>query len=295
MKKNKSILIMAFASMTLCFLSCNDNESVSDDALQNLSIIEFVTLEASVEEVESVVDAYSLYALNSLEFESTGKTGSGKVHLGKGCRDRSGFFPDCTVFEEVIEDDVTTITISFPDDCEDGNGDIISGTITIVKSTLDTDRSRSITFDAFTVNGYVINGTKTHDYTAVNGNGNSQMEGSINITVETDEGTITKVGTRLVEVTAGGDTDTHSDDEKTITGSHALTDAEGNTKIVEITTALIKPAGCKYIAEGIKEYTENDITSVLDYGDGACDNIATLTEADGTVTEIELKRKRRKH
>ncbi|MDO5969371.1 hypothetical protein Q4Q35_06095 [Flavivirga aquimarina] len=288
MKKNKFIVVSAIVTITLGFLSC------TEEASQSLSAAEQVALEASVEEVESVIDAYSLYAVSSLEFESTGKTSSGKTQLGKGCKDRSGFFPDCTVFEEVIEDDVTTITISFPDDCEDRNGDIISGTITIVKSSLDTDKSRSITFDAFTVNGYVVNGTKTHEYTAENENGNPQIEGSVNITIETDEGTITKVGTRLVEVTAGGDTDTHKDDEKTITGSYSFTDVEDNTKSVEITTALVKPAACKYIAEGIKEYTEADETSILDYGDGTCDNVATLTEADETVTEIELKRKRRR-
>ncbi|GAA3644058.1 hypothetical protein [Flavivirga jejuensis] len=294
MKKNKFNIAFAIVTITLGLFSCTDDTSQN----QSTSAVELVTLEASVEEVESVVDTYSLYALSSLEFESTtdvtGKTSSGKTKLGKGCKDRSGFFPDCAVFEEVTEGDVTTTTISFPDDCEDRNGDIISGTITIVKSTLDTDKSRTITFDVFTVNGYVTNGTKTHEYTAENENGNPQIEGSVNITIETDEGTITKAGTRLVEVTAGSDTDTHKDDEKTITGSYSFTDAEENTKTVEITTALIKPAACKYIAEGIKEYTEAGETSILDYGDGTCDNLATLTEADETVTEIELKRKRKR-
>lgn len=294
MKKHKLTVVMAMVTITLFFLSCNNNDAV----LEDINVLELVTLEASVEEVESIADSYSLYAVSSLEFESTSTTGkttsSGKTVLGKGCKDRSGFFPDCAVFEEVTENDITTTTIAFPDDCEDPNGDIITGTITIVKSTSDTDKSRTITFDTFTVNGYIINGTKTHEYTAENENENPQMEGTVNITIETDEGTITKEGTRLIEVTVGGDTDTHKDDEKTITGSHLFTDAEGNTKTVEITTALVKPAECKYIAEGVKEYTENGETSILDYGDGTCDDIATLTEVDGTVTEIELKRKRKR-
>ncbi len=298
MKKNKFMVAMATAALTLFFISCNDNEPVNDDSLVASSSSEIVALDASVEAVESVADAYSIYAMGSLEFESTdvsSESSSAKTSPGKRCKDRSGFFPDCTEFAEETVDETTTTTISFPEDCVDRNGDVISGTITIVKSISDTDKTRTVTFNDFTVNGHVINGTKTHEYTATNGDGYPQMSGSIDISVETDDGTVTKVGTRLVVITSGGDTDTHSDDEKTITGSHTFTDAEGNTKVVEITTPLVKPAACKYIAQGIKTYTENGETSSLDYGDGTCDNIATLTEADGTVTEIELKRKRRKH
>ncbi|NMH88846.1 hypothetical protein [Flavivirga algicola] len=296
MKKNKFMAAIAIATLTLFFISCNDNESVSDN-LETSSASEIVALEASVEEVESVADAYSLYAISALEFESnvTGKSDSEKTVPGKRCKDRSGFFPECTEFEEEIVGETVTITVSFPDDCVDRNGDVISGTITVVKSISDTDKTRTVTFSDFTINGHVINGTKTHEYTTENGDGNPQMSGSVDISVETEEGTITKVGTRVVVITSGGDTDIHIDDEKTITGSYTFTDAEGNTKAVEITTALVKPAACKYIAQGVKTYTKNGEVSTLDYGDGTCDNLATLTDADGAVTEIELKRKRRKH
>ncbi|WP_303316786.1 hypothetical protein Q4Q34_08250 [Flavivirga abyssicola] len=298
MKKNKFMIAMAIATLTLFFMSCNKDESVTEDTLVSDSTSELVALEASIESVESVADSYSLYAMSSLEFESniaTGKSSSEKFPPRKNCHDRSGFFPDCTVFEEETLDNTVTITVSFPEDCVDRNGDVISGTIIIVKSTSDIDKTRTVTFTNFTINGHVINGTKTHEFIAANGDGNPQISGSVDISVETDEGTVTKVGTRLVVITSGGDTDTHKDDEKTVTGSHTFTNAEGNAKVVEITIPLVKPAACKYIVQGVKTYTVNGETSSLDYGDGTCDNIGTLTEVDGTVTEIELKRKRRKH
>ncbi|AUP79627.1 hypothetical protein [Flavivirga eckloniae] len=297
MKKNKFMVAIATAALTLFFTSCNKDESVTDDALETGNVPELVALETSIEAVESTADSYSLYAMSSLDFESTttGKSDSEKLPPEKRCHDRSGFFPDCTEFSKEVTDNTITITVSFPENCIDRNGDVISGTITIVKSISDTDRTRTATFTDFTINGHVINGTKTHEFTAANNDGNPQISGSVDISVETDEGTVTKVGTRLVVITSGGDTHTHADDEKTITGSHTFTDAEGNTRSVEITTPLVKPAACKYIVEGVKTYTKNGETSSLDYGDGTCDNVGTLTEADGTVTEIELKRKRRKH
>ncbi len=297
MKKNKFMAAMAIATLPLFFISCNDSEPVTDDSLELSDSSGAVALETSVEAVESVADAYSFYAISALEFvtDNTGKESTERNSPPKRCKDRSGFFPECTEFSEETVDDIITITVSFPDDCVDRNGDVISGTITVVKSISDTDKSRTVTFNNFSINGHVINGTKAHEYLAENGDGNPQISGSIDISVETDEGTVTKVGSRLMVITSGGDTATHIDDERTITGSHTFTDTEGQAKVVEITTPLVKPEACKYIAQGVKTYTVSGEVSTLDYGDGTCDNMATLTEADGTVTEIELKRKRKKY
>lgn len=283
MKISKFLVAIA-ATASVTFVSC-DNEDSSDtneDALDNT--ITSVSLEASTEAVESVVDDYVFYGGSYLDFGSL---------FGKGHHDRAGFFSSCAEMESETTDDITTITLTFPEDCEDRKGNILSGTITIVKSTSDTDRSRTVTFDDFTVNGYAVSGSKSGMYTAENANGNPELSSTVAISMETEEGTITKVGSKLVEITSGGDTDTHSDDEKTITGSHVFTNAEGDTFSVEITTALIKPADCRYIASGVKQYSKNGEVSTLDYGDGTCDAIGTLTEVDGTITEIELRRGKR--
>ncbi len=285
------MVALATTALTLSLFSCDDTSSEMNDT-ENLSTTELITLEASVEEVEAVVDTYSFYAVSALEFDtSTGKTS--KTTLGDGVKDRSGFFASCANFSKETVDDTTTITISFPEDCEDRNGNTVSGTITIVKSISETDKSRIVTFTDFAVNGHVINGTKQHEYTTENASGNPQLSGTVDISVTTDEGTITKVGNRVIEITSGADTDTHFDDEKTITGSHTFTDAEGTSKVVEITTPLVKPAACKFITQGVKTYTEDDATMSLDYGDGTCDNIATFTDNNGISTEIELKKRRR--
>jgi hypothetical protein len=279
-----------FFLMALSFVACQ-----KDTVAPALSSEQAVAAEVAIEETESVLDNISMYSESSYGVDfSTSTTGKSSDLKGESTskHGRSGFFRDCADITVEINGDMITATITFNGDCSDYNGNVITGTITKTWSVTDTSKERTITVDNLTINGYVVNGTKTYTYMASNANGNPEMSGSIDISVETDEGTITKVGTKTVEITAGGDTDTCLDDEKTITGSCVYTDASGATFSVESTTPLVKPAGCLYIASGIKEYTNADGTTVLDYGDSTCDNVATKTSPDGTTTEVELGRKR---
>jgi len=287
MKKFKFLLFL----ITFGFFSCQ-NDNVSEPITSEAA----VSAEAVIEESESVLDDISLYSESSFGVDMTtsvtGKTDTSKGETTTSKYGRSEFFKDCADIAVSVDGTTITATITFTGDCLDNDGNVITGTITKVWSLTDTSAERTITVDNLSINGYIINGTKTYVYTSSNENGNPEMTGTVDITVETDEGTFSKVGTRTVEITAGGDSDTCYDDEKTITGSFVYTDVTGATFSVEITTPLVKPAECLYIASGIKEYTTAEGTTTLDYGDGTCDNIATKTSPDGTVTEIELGRKR---
>jgi hypothetical protein len=272
------------------FISCQ-NDTLSEAITSETA----VSSEAVIEEAEGVLDDISLYSESTFGVDmSTSVTNKDVTSKNETISKygRSGFFRDCA--DIVVTADVNTITatITFTGDCLDNDGNVITGTITKVWSLTDTNAERTITIDNLNINGYIINGTKTYVFTSSNENGNPEMTGTVNITVETNEGTFSKVGTRTVEITSGGDTDSCFDDEKTITGSCVYTDVSGASFSVEITTPLVKPAACLYIASGIKVYTTAEGTTTLDYGDGTCDNVATKTTPDGIVTEIELGRKR---
>lgn len=288
MRKLKSLLLLSVIGFVACEAE-HKNES-SEAALNDT-----VAAEVVFEETEDVLDDIALYSDSAFGIETTtSKTSDSKDSTLKKYG-RSGYFKDCAdiVVEEL--DGTTTTTITFTEDCEDRDGNIISGVITKVKTESDNGKEKTVTVDGLTINGYVINGTKTYVYTASNGNGNPEMTGSVNMSIETDEGTATKVGSRTVEITAGGDTDTYADNEKTITGSFVYTNTEGVTHNISITTDLVKPAGCRYIAFGIKEYTNENGTATLDFGDGTCDNVATKTAVDGEVTEVRLGKKRNRN
>ena len=65
-------------------------------------------------------------------------------------------------------------------------------------------------------------------------------------------------------------------------------DGEGE-KRKEIVAELVKNEGCEFIVSGIVEYYVGDsLVATMDYGDGTCDDVATITRND-EPEEIQLK------
>ncbi len=282
MKTNKALLVVATGALSVW--SCQKNDS-SDASLDTMGKVESIDLAASIDEVDGLLDETLFYANSFIDFNGTVSKGDHS--------DRSGFFSMCTTFTKETTDNTTTLTISFDPECTDRNGNTLSGSATLSWTHTETSGERSVTFADFTVNGYVVNGTKSFTYTTSNANGNPEMASNFDLTIITESGSISKIGSKSVEVTAGSDTDTYLDDEITITGAWTYTAADDSVMSMNISTPLVKPAECNYIASGVKEYSNAGETSVLDYGDGTCDTLATLTQPDGTVTEITLHRGRK--
>tara|TARA_R110002167_G_scaffold134051_7_gene319401 strand:- start:20694 stop:21548 length:855 start_codon:yes stop_codon:yes gene_type:complete len=281
MKSTKILFVIAAATLTLW--SCEKGQDIPNE--ENMSVAASVELSASVDEVEGLMEEIIFYAVNFIEIDGL---------AGKGCHDRSGFFPECATLEAETVEDTITINIGFAEGCTDRHGNALSGTITLVKTGNKESGNATITFTDLTINGYVVNGTKSLAYTKDNANGNPEMSGMVDISVMTEAGTISKEGNRMIEVTAGGDTETYEDDEVTITGSFTYTGVNGGVFTIVIDPALVKPAGCKYIAQGVKTFNRDGMIATLDYGDGTCDKVATLTDAEGVVTEINIRHGRRK-
>jgi hypothetical protein len=87
---------------------------------------------------------------------------------------------------------------------------------------------------------------------------------------------------------AGLNTATIYDDVYLITGYFNGTDANGNAFIANITAPLRKEIGCHWIVSGIMEITKTGKpTKTLDYGNGSCDQYATVS-VNGYVRTITL-------
>ena len=55
----------------------------------------------------------------------------------------------------------------------------------------------------------------------------------------------------------------------------------------EIVEEIVKSEDCECIVSGVVEYYEDgNLTATVDYGNGTCDEVATKTTADGTVSEF---------
>jgi hypothetical protein len=100
--------------------------------------------------------------------------------------------------------------------------------------------------------------------------------------------TTTWTSQRDREWIAGESTWLPFDDVYSITGSASGTDRNGNPFTVTITNPIIVAVVCAWIEKGILEITHGNLpTATLDYGDGTCDNQATIT-INGVTTPFTL-------
>jgi hypothetical protein len=99
---------------------------------------------------------------------------------------------------------------------------------------------------------------------------------------------MSEVNAETITWISGFETTDKEDDIYYKSGSGTLSINDTLTYSRTITTPLLYDKSCEYIISGTVELYKKGNTVVIDYGDGTCDNIATVT-TDGTTEEISLK------
>ncbi len=149
---------------------------------------------------------------------------------------------------------------------------------------------KEITFEDFYMNDNKMEGVKTTLNTGLNERGNLTFTKKVTDAKLTypDESVITWVCEKFSEQVEGGATLLFADDVWAVTGSGSGINLDEKSYTMEITTALVYKNGCFYPLSGIMEIsTEGEDLKVINYGDGECDNIVTVSV--GNVTEtVEL-------
>jgi len=199
--------------------------------------------------------------------------------------------PDSTWWPKVI-------TIDYGDtECEGFYGQTRKGKIiiTIDKRYRTPGSVKTVVLENYYINGIHVEGTKTVTNNGLNNNGN------LTFTIELVNGrittpdtiVITREFTRTREWVTGDDTWNRWDDVYFITGSASGTNFKGESYTRTILTALEWATSCRFIKSGSIEIQVGEKSPiVIDYGDGVCDNKATVTK-DGETREILLKLKHR--
>lgn len=148
----------------------------------------------------------------------------------------------------------------------------------------------TITPSGYFVNDNQIIGVHTVVNQGLNTNGNIYYTVDVTgqIILASGGGTISWTSQREREWIAGSGTASFSDDIYSITGSGSGTSASGANVTVNITAPLIRKLepGCRmHFVSGTIEITPGSLpTRILDFGSGACDNIATITVNGNTYT-----------
>jgi len=284
----KKIILSVFVLALFTVFSCNqeNNDFLSDEE------------EAMISNDAAVESVYE-----SVNYETDFLTGSSEniAQIG-GSNKVIGFWgryllqvgpeimvePEGNIFPK-------TITVDYGDGIELINGRIISGIVQINVSAppRTIGATRDITFKEFFVDSVNIDGNivktcidSTELYTEF-------MAVSDLIFTFTDETYIDRHAERTT-VVEGFDTPyDYSDDIFTITGFAESESSEGVNFSRVVTDPLIKKATCRFIVRGVINFYKNgEIVAELDYGNGECDDIATITK-NGETRQITLGKRRR--
>ena len=285
--KTKILVFVALLSIAF-FTSCN-NEPVNDGATSSKITTDEVVANS---EIDATVDDVSSIAEDQFDMQksSGAKTSSGMKSI----------LPLCANVTVVLTNDTYTRTIDFgTEGCAMPNGNILKGKIIISfsKSFASPMRTISYKLEGFYHNGKLIEGSKT----IINELKTSDLLATIHpvsthaidMKVTFPDGKIyTRVGTRVREMIEGFATITNWEDNVfNVWGNHTTTFPNGSTYTSTIKTPLVIKMSCKmpFPVSGVVENVKNDSKATLDYGNGDCDKLATVT-INGVTKEIILRK-----
>ena len=269
-------------------VSCNkENGSIDDNySIAELSeAFETTEIDDISENVNDIVEnAYFELASNNLS-----KSGDSKT------QNENRFLSECVTITKVITSQNIQVTLDYGDACTTKKEDVLSGKIEMLISPNLEDQSIVIdySFDDFYFNDKKIEGSVNKIRTRSNENGNPQaiINRDIKITWEDTSSSFIK-GERKREWIEGTDNLLWADNVFSITGNWTITKRNGNIRTSNIVEPLIRNMACKFLVSGIVEIEKNDKKKVLDYGDGECNDLASLT-VEGKTYEIHLRKRNR--
>jgi hypothetical protein len=294
--RTKILSISVILAMGLFSCQTNDDaDLVSSGDESDLKSTEIATSDILVESICEEADyeaeffTYSEKLLREIS-HLTGRN-NGLVDSKKLLHYQSGNGPDVAI-DSAETGYPITITLDYGDSTILKNGKVLSGIIKIVisgdKNT--DDATRTISYSDFTVDSVGVAGTMTELYTG--GNDSTKISSTSGTVVFTlaDGSTITRTSEKVREWLSGIDTPLeHDDDMVQVTGKVETSTSAGESFSKVITVPLFRTDNCKDYVQGVVQYFQNGtMIAELNYGDGECDGVATLTTSDGEIVEIDL-------
>jgi len=269
--KKFSLLVLALFSLVLLQNCKKDNKA--DEQQKEITNEEAKEVINSDKATDDILDLVDTHAFNA-------------------SANRSNQLPSCVTQTIVRTGSTVVITWEFDaNGCTMPNGNTYSGTVVITRDWNLTAQtiSGSITFDQFYVNDINIEGGSNFTR-EINAAGHPQITHSFDFTVTFPNGDVaSRQGTRIREWIQGYSTPVFSDDVFLVTGMTHIVRRNGVILDAVIVTPLRRELTCPYFVSGTIEITKNNSqTAVLDFGNGTCDDEATLTLPNGTVRIIHL-------
>lgn len=277
MKKANLITgIIAFAAFALVMTGCQKKNDIQ---------LEDTTVSQDDAYAEATFDNVSDIANEAYDLKTDGNL--------KSTDGNRMFLSDCATITLDTIGFPCTLTIDFGEtNCLCNDGKYRRGKILVSFTGRYRDPGTVIThsFENYYVNDNSVEGTKVVTNMGQNENGNLYYTIEVVGVIQRvgDNSTFSWNSSRVREWIQGSDTRNRWDDIYLITGTAHGVRPNGLTWEKEITNALRVELACRFIVSGTMEIRPEDRpVRVLDFGDGECDNIATVT-VNGVTYTIHL-------
>jgi hypothetical protein len=283
MKTKKHLAVIAAVAFTFTISSCKKTAETKTEEIEttielsgNQAVADNLTQDDNdvLEEVTASNDLSGSF--------SKGPIISGNVLGGCATVTVTGNFP------------TKNIKIDFGTGCTSPWGVVRKGIINIVlsDSLRKTGSTATTTFDGYYVNGFKKEGTIIWTNTTVAGSGTPSWRRQVlngKITSPTGAYWLHTADISITQ-TAGASTPNNlTDNIFNITGTRTVTNAAGKSRTSTTQTALQKKASCSNIDQGVLKVEGPNHYALIDFGNGTCDNMATISIDGRTPITILLR------
>jgi hypothetical protein len=269
------------AVMLLAAISCKkDSSSSSSQTADENTTISLATSSTGAESMYD--DAFDVVTESSEQSGVSTNTVAGQTVNAIGATNYSYVNVACatvTLAPATVGVFPKTLTIDYGTaGCTSNNGVTRKGSlsVTLTGPMRTPGTVVTVVYNNYSVNGYVLAGTYSLTSALASG-------GGINYTITVANGSITLPaggvysysGTETYTQVAGIGTSTVTDDSYNITGNFTYS-GNGTSITGIIVTPLVRSADCANITSGTIDFTYKNISGLLDFGQGTCDNLATV-------------------
>ena len=262
---NKQITKKAifFAFVGLLAIGCSEDET-PDLGVENGQ-------ELTSQEMETI--------LNADDLTSAVDDVLSDLYIGGFATKRAGETAKNDCYETTYTENGFSVTFT---DCSVEGSETLNGTVSVFYEENQNGASFTATFTDFMVGGTTVNGTRRITLNGEQSETNISFTTTSNITVTLEDGSvITENGTKTFTVVFEEGQDTLFN----LQGNWTITEG-GNT--YTIAGNISKQFNCAYWSSGTMNVSKNGLSLDVDFGDGTCDNKATVTYPNGATQEITL-------
>lgn len=285
MKTKHLLTVLTAAIFALAMSSCkkNSNESAADEieTTFELSSNQAVTDNLTQDDGDVMEEAAARNnLLGSTPPSSTTTT--------------NNWLPPCVVITVTGNFPAKNIKIDFGTGCTSPNGIFRKGVINVLltDSLRNTGSVATVTFDNYYVNTFKKEGTITWTNTTVAGSGTRSWNRTVaNGKITAANGAYWLHTSNMnITQTAGVSTPLDiRDDVFTLEGTRTVTNPAGRTRTSTTQTPLQKKTSCYNIDQGIVKVQGPNHYALIDFGNGTCDNLATISIDGRTPRTIILR------